>query len=675
VEDGDGSLSLFKSPTTPDDPARGVLEVLESAALSRGQSRAALLASGELLVHATTHALNALLTGGTARTGLVVTEGHEDILLLREGGRPDAFDFSLEYPDPYVPRELTFGLRERVGAHGEVVIPLTPEAATGVARRLAAAEVEAVAVSLLWSVANPAHEALVGEVLARELAEVPVTLSHALNPTVREYRRTSSTAIDASLRPLMDGYFGSFERRLREAGFGGRILASTSTGALLELDALVAQPVRILNSGPAMAPVAGRFAARRDLDAETAIVADAGGTSFDVSVVRGGRLPRTREAWIGPRLLGWMTGFPALDVRSVGAGGGSLARVDGGGLLHVGPESAGAVPGPAAYGLGGTRPTMTDAALVLGYLDPAAFLGGAMELDRDAAVRAVTAEVAEPLGVEVEEAAASIIELATERMVRAIEDVSVKQGIDPADAVLVGGGGAAGLNLAAIARRLGCESALLPATAAALSAEGALVSDIARDFHLVRFVTTDDFDRDAANEALAELERRCRAFVAGLGSAPAATRIEFFAEARYFRQIWELEVPVGSPRFEHAGDVAAFVDDFHAHHEATFAFRDPGAPIEVVGWRAHVSCEVERGRASAAEPATATGATGSRRAWFPGAGALDASVADIRAMSPAEPLAGPVIVEAGLTTVIVGPGETVRRLPSGALLIHAEENR
>ena len=389
VEQADGTVGLFKSSTTPEDPVEGVLNVLDVAAGQLGRSRAELLAEGTLFVHGTTRAVNAILTGTTARTAFLTTYGHPDILLFREGGRHDPFDMTIEYPEPYVPRALTFEVPGRIRADGVEVAVLDEAELVRICERMRSDGVEAVGVCLLWSIANPAHELRVGELLDEHLPGIPYTLSHELNPSLREYRRASSAVIDASLKPVMTDYLGSLERRLHESGFSGRVLMVTASGGLIDASAMARAPIHSVGSGPAMAPVAGRHCASVDAGSDTAIVADTGGTSYDVSLVRRGVIPRTRETWLGRAHLGHITGFPSVDVRSIGAGGGSIAWVDEGGLLHVGPQSAGAVPGPACYGRGGEHPTVSDCSLLLGHLDPDYFLGGALRLDVERAERAV----------------------------------------------------------------------------------------------------------------------------------------------------------------------------------------------------------------------------------------------------------------------------------------------
>ncbi len=292
--------------------------------------------------------------------------------------------------------------------------------------------VEAVAVCLLWSIINPAHEERVGALLEEHLPGVPYTLSHRLNPTVREYRRASSAAIDASLKPLMSAYFRKLDEDLRKEGFDGRLLVLTGSGGVLDAADIWNTPIHVIGSGPAAAPVAGRHFAKLDAGTDYAVVTDAGGTTYDVSLIRRGAIPWTRETLVGPVGQRHITGFPSVDSRSIGAGGGSIGWVDRGGLLHVGPQSAGAEPGPACWGRGGTKPTVTDACLVLGYIDPDYFLGGAMRVDRAAAVDAIMRDVGTPLNMDVQTAASAIFQLACERMVTAIDEITLRQGIERA---------------------------------------------------------------------------------------------------------------------------------------------------------------------------------------------------------------------------------------------------
>jgi N-methylhydantoinase A len=670
VEDDDGRLNMFKAPTTPDDPVRGVVDSLTRAAEQFGTSLGAMLGRGTLFIHGTTHAINAIVTGSTAKTAFLTTEGHRDVLVLREGGRMEPFNFTIPYPDPYVPRALSFEVPGRILADGSEMRPFDDQAVKDMIEKLRDLKIESVAVCLLWSIVNPSHELKVARLLDACLPGVPYTLSHRLNPSLREYRRASSAAIDASLKPLMQTYLRSFTRRLREVGFTGRVLIVTSQGGVMDVDEVAEAPIHLVNSGPSMAPVSGRYFARLDENADTAVIADTGGTTFDVSLVRSGTIPLTRETWIGQPYRGHMTGFPSVDVKSIGAGGGSIAWVDGGGLLHVGPQSAGAVPGPACYGLGGNAPTVTDAALVLGYLDPDFFLGGSMKLDTGAARAALAEQVAAPLNATVEDAANAVMAVATENMVQAIVDITVSQGIDPRAAVLIGGGGAAGLNSVAIGRRLGCSRVVIPKLGAALSAAGAMMSDLTSKRSRTFFARSDAFDFAGVNAVIEELEAECQTFVDGPGNGSLEQSTELVAEARYRDQVWEIEVPLPSRRFESECDLAAFVENFHRTHEDIFAVRDPNSTVEIVSWTATVRCRLRPTDAASfarfggdARPAS------TRSVYFAGEGWLTATVRSFESIACGESLAGPAIIESPFTNIVLDSGAVAERRPSGSLSI------
>ncbi|MBS1868601.1 MAG: hydantoinase/oxoprolinase family protein [Actinobacteria bacterium] len=674
VLDTGEDLRLFKAHTTPDDPVEGVLDVLAVAASGMGMELSELLGRGHRLVHGTTRAINALVTGSTARTGLLTTEGHPDILVFREGGRSEPFDFSIGYPRPLVPRALTVEVPERITAEGKVFRTLDEARLVAGIAELRAANVEAVGVCLLWSIVNPAHELRVGELLEQHLPGVPYTLSHQLNPTLREYRRASSTCIDASLKPVMAAYFSSLESRLSAAGFGGRVLIVTSSGGMLDAADIAQAPIHSINSGPSMAPVAGRHYAALEGGHDTAIIADTGGTTFDVSVVRAGRIPRSRETWIGVPHQGHITGFPSVDVKSVGAGGGSIAWIDDGGLPQVGPQSAASQPGPACYGRGGTEPTLTDACLLVGHLAADSFLAGAMRLDVDAARRAVSRRIAEPLGVTVEEAAAAIVAVATENMVHAIEEVTVQQGIDPRDAVLVGGGGAAGLNLVAIADRLGCPRVLIPETGAALSAAGGLLSDVSAGFAATHVTATSSFDFIGVARAIDDLHARCERFASSAGVAGEVS-IELSIEARYPRQNWEIEVPIAVQHVTSEAGVRELAAAFHRAHEQLFAISDPESEVEIIGWRAEVRAATSRSadRRTVRAAVAPSGGARVRPIYIRGEGWVDATIADVDQLAVDATVTGPAVIGSSFTTVVVERGFAARRSAAGSLVITRTE--
>ena len=669
VEDDTGALRMFKAATTPDDPIRGVIDSLGVAAAGMEKSLTELLQAGELFIHGTTHPINAIITGNTAKTAFLTTQGHPDILVMREGGRMDVFNFDHGFPAPYVPRSLTYEVRERVLADGTVQTPLDEGALIDSLAEMKAAGIEAVGVCLMWSILHSGHEKRVGELIEQHLPGVPYTLSHELNPSLREYRRASSTVIDASLKPLIGGDMRDLTQRLRDSGFSGRVLIVTSNAGVIDAADAARHPVHLINSGPSMAPVAGRHFAAIDGDYQNAVIADTGGTTYDLSLVRGGRIPRTRETWIGDAYRGHMTGFPSVDVRSIGAGGGSVAWVDDGGMLHVGPQSAGAMPGPACFGKGGTRPTLTDACLTLGYLDPDHFLGGAMKLSADASRTAIEKHLCGPLGIKIEAAAAAVVRIASENMVQAIMDITVNQGIDPADAVLVGGGGAAGLNSAMVATRLECPLLVIPRVGATLSAAGAMMSDLSTEFRSTAFTSSDQFDFAAVNAVLDDLRDRAAQFIAGPGRGSIDDRIELFAEARYPHQAWEIEVPVPSAQLRTKDELKSLVDAFHAAHEEVFAIHDPNSQIEIIGWSARVSCRLRADTGFDLTSGVTRSIDSRRPAYFPGHGWADAVVRSFDSLSDTEALEGPAIIESPFTTVVVDPGAQVKRMPSGSLAI------
>jgi N-methylhydantoinase A len=654
ITSDEGDFWVNKAPTTRERIFEGVGDALTYAAQEHGLTLASLLGDTDVFIYGTTRSTNAIITGDVARTAFLTTEGHPDTLVLREGGKLNPFDFRGQYPAPYVPRRMTFEVPERVTSEGSVAVALDEDAVRATLADLREVDVEAVAVCLLWSIANPAHELRVGELVAEELPGVPYTLSHQVNPIIREYRRASSTAIDASLKPLMQRHLGEMADDLAAAGFDGQLLVVTSFGGVMTVDDVSARPIYSVNSAPSMAPVAGRVYAP---DEESVIVCDMGGTSFDVSVVRSGYIKFTRETWLGQQFTGHMTGLSSVDIKNIGAGGGSIAWMDSGGLLRIGPHSAGADPGPAAYGTGGTEPTVTDAAVVLGYLDPDYFLGGRIRLDPDRAREAIRRDIAEPLRLTVEQAAWAILTVANEHMVTAIRDITINEGLDPRGGILVAGGGAGGMTIGRIAEALGSDRILVPRTAGALSACGGLFSDIVSEFSISLRADTDEFDRDAVNAGLDGIDAQMDAFFDRLGTLPEHRVKEFFVEARYPYQVWELEVPLASGRFTGQASIDAMVAAFHAVHDRVFAVSEPDQHIECIYWKGRATARLPK---SDVRPDGApSGGSVVRRiadVWFGG----DAPVGTARhvgaALEPGATVAGPAVIEEPTTTIVVYPG-------------------
>jgi N-methylhydantoinase A len=674
----DGTLHIGKALTTYERAFEGLASALSDIAGDLDLDLASLLASSRQLTYGTTRATNAIVEGKTARTAFFTTEGFPDILLMREGGKLEPFR-QVQYPPPYVPRFLTFEIRERMDAEGTAFLELDEAVVRNAIAEALELGAHAIGVALLWSTVNPAHELRVGELIAELAPGVPFTLSHELNPIVREYRRASSTVIDASLKPVMQDFLRALERDLADAGFGGQLFVSTSFGGAWRPAEIVERPIYSVGSGPSMAPVAALTYGRAELaaggDPPDMLVCDTGGTTFDVGLVSDGEIHYTSETWLGGRWIGHITGTRAVDVKSIGAGGGSIAWIDPGGLIHVGPQSAGADPGPACYGRGGEEPTVTDAAVLLGYLDTSNFLGGRLTLDGGASARAF-ASLAERLGMSVEEAAQATLTLASENIVGAIREITISQGIDPRDVTIVAGGGASGLNIVPIARELGCRRVLLPSTAGALSACGALYSDIISEFTASRYAETHRLDHDAVNGTLALVERQAQAFLASLeGVETTGARIEFFVDARYRGQVWELTVPLARGRLDGRADVAALEDAFHDVHERVFAVREPGQYLECLTWKA-------RATATLAKPDVNARATAAREsaepvevstAHFRGAGALEVPRYDGGALPAGTVIQGPAVIREPTTTVVLYPDSHAVVTAAGNYLIHIEE--
>jgi len=672
VTDDQGGFTVGKALTDPRRAFESIRAGLANAAEQLGCEVGDLLRDAPIFIYGTTRATNGIVERKVARTAFLTTEGFPDILVLKEGGKFEPHRLDVEYPDPYIPRRLTFEVPERINAEGGIERSLDEAAVRALLGTFPDQGIEAVAVCLLWSIANPAHELRLAELVEELLPGLPYTLSHQLNPIMREYRRASAAAIDASLKPLMQEYLTTLETDLRAAGYRGEILVSTSFGGVMHLADVVQRPIYLVKSGPAMGPVAGQAYAAAEKLSRDVIVCDAGGTTFDVSLIRDGEIEFTRETWLGPQWTGDNLGMASVAVHSIGAGGGSIAWVDPGGLLRVGPQSAGADPGPACYGRGGDAPTVTDAAVVLGYIDPDHFLGGRMRLDAAAAER-VIGVLAKALRLPLVRAGFAVMVVANENMIEAIKEITINEGVDPSDAVLVAGGGAGGLNIAPIASELGCRHILMPRTAGALSASGMQFSDIVTEAGASKLTASAEFDFDGVNAALKDIGARLEGFAQRLRERGVAEiEVRYYVEARYRFQVWELEIPVAGDHFDTPDDVEALVDAFHQMHERVFAVRDPEQPVEFLNWRGRLTGRV---RAASLEPVRELAekkvrAQRHRSAYFgDGIGRIDTPIYLGDQLAPGGLLEGPAIIEEPTTTLVVYPGTTARISSGGRYLL------
>jgi len=662
VRNADNTLSTYKSSSTPGKIADGIFNGLELIAGRRGVDVRTLLGQCASFSCGTTAATNAILEHKVARTGLLCTDGFRDTLLIREGGKKDTYNIYMDYPAPYVPRHLTFGIRERINAEGGVELPLDEARVREAIGALRDLGVEAIAVSLLWSIANPAHEIRIGEIIEEEWPGIPYSLGHQVNPTIREYRRTSATAIDASLKPVVHRSISEIRDRLDEQGFAGVLTLITSNGGRTSMLEVLSKPVYLCLSGPSAICQAGLEVGRREgVEHGNFITVDMGGTSFDISITTAGETPMHRQGMIGDELFG----VPSVEVLTIGSGGGSIARVDAGGFIHVGPESAGARPGPACYGRGGTLPTVTDANLVRGLLDPEGFADGQMRLSTEAAHEAIRAHVAEPLGLSVEEAA-SLICLTTEQsMVAAIEEITVRRGIDPRDFTLVSGGSAAGLHAAAIGSELGIRTVIVPRSAGVLSAFGIDRGDVKFNFARSFFATSSNFDVEGVNSVLKELEAEGLAYLERMRIPENRRVLEYSAEVRYAGQVWQLTLPLARAHFDGERDLAEMIESFHQKHEQLYSVRAEADPIEITEWNLIAIGRSDAPAATFLESSeTASGAkdgSSLRKVYLKEAGgSVEIPVYAFGSIEPETPIAGPALIQDSLTVTLVPPRATAK---------------
>jgi len=635
----DGELVTAKVPSTPKDQARGVMHAIEVAGLAPGA------AAG--FTHGSTVATNALLERRGARTALVTTEGFRDVLEIGRQNRPALYDLTRDRPPALVPRELRFTVRERMGPDG-VLVPLDRASLRAAVDACRDAGVEAVAVCLLFGFLHPEHERRVGAALREALPDVHVSLSCEVLPELREYERCSTTVCDGYLTPRLAAYLRSLAGEVEALGLPAPLVMQSSGGAV-EIEVAAAHAAGCILSGPAGGVVGAAWVAGlsgfHDL-----LTFDMGGTSTDVAPVLGGVVQTTTESVVA----GVPVKLPMVDVHTVSAGGGSIAWVDAGGALRVGPHSAGADPGPAAYGRGGQEPTVTDANLFLGYLPDGAELGGEVRLDRGLAERALR-RVGERAGLDAHRTALGIVRVADAEMTRALRVISIERGLDPRELTLVAFGGAGGLHACALAEELRIGRVLVPRAAGVLSALGLAISDVRRD-HVHPFLTALDAADPAEVEAtFAALERRAGEQLAG---DPRRT-VARSADARYQGQSFELTVD--------AGDLRGLAGRFHAEHQRRYGYRMDDEPVELVNLRLVATVPGDKPRLREGPPPP-TVPCGRRRASFDGDW-HEVDVVDRADLGAGSSVHGPAVVELAESTLLVRPGWRGTVDQAGALIL------
>lgn len=674
VMTANGILHESKVSTTPDDPSRGVVDGLASLLAELGAAPGSV---AEVL-HGTTVGSNTILQRTGARTGLITTRGFRDVLEIGRIRMPDMFDLTWDKPKPLVPRRHRLEVTERIAADGTVIHPLSTTDVTAAAEQLVADGIEAIAICFLNSYRNSAHEKKAEALINARFPDLPVTASYAVLPEMKEYERTSTTVVNAYLLTAMRGYLRKLEGRLAEVGVVAPILVMTSNGGMLAARAARDLPVMVVASGPAGGVIgaAGLGKARGDRDV---IVFDMGGTTAKAVIIEDGRPSMTSEYEFrdgmstSSRFIkagGYMLKVPAIDIAEVGAGGGSLAGIDAGGLLKVGPESAGAAPGPACYGLGNTRPTVTDANVVLGILNPNALAGGRLTIDRGLAERAIKEHVATPLGLSVEDAAHGIRAVANAAMARAIRAVTVERGRDPRDLTLMAFGGNGGIHSVDVARQLGVRTIIIPPLAGVFSAVGMLAADVEHTALVTVMRLLHDLCAQDLSAIMARLGAEVASRLAADGYGTDRTELVWQAELRHEGQATELPVP-----FDANGDVLAQISErFVEEYLKTYGYRDQ-TPLELV--KVTVTGRGLREsrldfKAMKIEPRTGAARAGHRSVFFSrGLPAVETAIVSRAAVGAAE-RSGPLIIEEFDATIVVPPDATISRDGTGNLVLKIE---
>ncbi len=654
----------FKTASTPRDPSEGVIRGLRDVADANGLSLDELLASTDILIHGTTVATNTLVERKGAKVGLITTDGFRDLLEMREGLKEDRYNLRMEPVQPLVPRYLRLGVPERVRSSGEIDTPIDEVALEGALDSLAEEGVDALAVCFLFSYLNPAHEQRVAERIRARFPGAYTSLSHQVIPQIKEFDRLSATVINSYVGPVLGEYLLRLRERLAAFSQRSDILIMQSNGGVASIEDSSRLAVGAILSGPAGGVSGAAYYGRR-LGEPKIIGFDMGGTSADISLIENGTPHITNEKFEA----GWKIAVPMIDIQTLGAGGGSIARVDAGGILHVGPHSAGALPGPACYDMGGVEPTVTDANLLLGYLDPHNFLGGRARLSRKKAESALLERIARPLGLSTIEAARGVHRVVSTTMAEGIRLMSVKRGVDPRDFAILAFGGASGLHVSAVARQLQVERVYIPSAAPVLSAYGMLSTDLQYDSSLSYPASLDHIDLDAVRSILGELEEQGMGRLRAQGVGDDDTRIHMSADMRYLDQIYEVNVALPDLSQPEDALLSEWASNFHQRYEELYSYRQFDQEVRLVTLRVSAF-----GRLPKPEPPEV----------LPGEGALptersrrrvflsewrDAPVYALDELARGASVQGPAILESDFTTVLVDEGDTAELDPYGGIVL------
>jgi len=675
LADRTGQVRLFKALSTPQDPTLAIRNGLQLITDELGVSAEEIISNCDLCINGTTVGLNALIQHKGAKTGLICTAGHEDSLEIRLGHKEDGYRYDPEYPPAtmLVPRYLRRGVTERVLSDGSVRLGLNEEEVRAACALFLAEGVETVAVSFVWSVLNPSHERRAGAIVREMMPNAILTLGSALYPQVREYTRTSTAVVNAYLAPIMKRYVGAIDAYFQSLGARQPVRYFQSNGGLAIGQAMTDRSVYAINSGPASAPAAGQYVCE-PFGKTDVITVDMGGTSFDITLTKDGSTNINKNI----DFLRYRIGVPMIQVETLGAGGGSIGWIDETGLLQMGPQSAGSDPGPACYGQGGTLPTVSDANLVLGYLNPDGLVGGRLPLDQKKAQEAVRTHLAKPLGLSLERAAYGMFTIVNANMVNGIRRVTVERGYDPRDFVLVGAGGATAAHITALAADMGIDTIVLPKLASGLCAFGQIISDVKYNYMATAPLR---LDHDAAYARIDTLFNEIEAEGIEHLKADGFTRksivVKRSLDMRYVGQVHECSVEIGNFKVD-ARSIEKIKDAFHRRHEQLYTYSERHSTVEVVNIESTLYGVVDKPKRmhlDKGKPAAKAIKT-HRDAVFSADGKrVRTPVYEGGALGAGATVKGPAIIEEITTTIVIEPGWTARLDASGSYLITRDRKR
>ncbi|WP_010277917.1 hydantoinase/oxoprolinase family protein [Paenibacillus senegalensis] len=662
IHEQSGQIHVAKVPSTPHDPSEAVMNGVDEIARKTGID----VREISFFIHGSTVATNTLLERNGASTALITTKGFRDVLEIGRQSRPKLYDFRARRIKPLVPRNMRLEVNERIKANGEVLIALDPAEVEGIARDLKQQGVQSIAVCLINSYLNDKHEKLIRQVIESVYPEAHITLSSEVLPEFKEYERTSTVAANAYVMPKMKRYLNKLAEDLKAKGVSSELYIMQSNGGIITAESAMETPARTVLSGPAGGILAGMFIVEttpyKDL-----ITIDMGGTSLDTALIENGQPQYTTLS----EIEGSPIKLPMIEMHTIGSGGGSIAWIDEGGALRAGPQSAGAMPGPVCYNRGGMEPTVTDANVILGRINPDSILDGKMKMNLDLARRMMKEKIADPLGLTVEEAAEGILKVVNANMIRGIRVISIEKGHDPRNFTLAAFGGAGPMHAADIGKELGCRTIIIPPNPGITCAMGMLMADVRHDFVQTALADVSELDLAECNRIIGQLAEEGTQTLTQEGFAPDEIELQVSLDMRYLRQAYEIEVPVSGMALDEQLLESA-MEHFHAEHHKVYGFRRDGERIELVNIRLtaignipKVSFEQHRksGNGDAAQP------TGSRPVFFKGQ-FMETALYDRSSLPTGSVIAGPAIIEQLDSTIVVHPDQTAETDRFGNLIIH-----